>query len=493
MNLVLLYNGASATFADTDDIPSFSLMTVSAYLKANGFRCELLLNRHTDEDLRRLLGECVAAGFSVYTGTGLMRSLRMSQRLKRLRPDLPIVWGGCHPTLESDQTVRNDAIDFVVRGEGEQTMLELARALQDNAPDRFPGILGLSFKQGGAVAHNPPRPAADINQYPTPDYDLYDQALRGRDLIPYIASRGCPFDCKFCCSAAMNRLHGKKFMALDIHRAVSDLDVIVARYHPRIVDFIDDNFLLSEKRVAAFIEQYRQKKYTFEWIALGRCDVFAKMDEQIIAGLKSIRLKKIFFGVESGAPHMLDYIGKRETRDQTLRAVEKVARHGIAMDCTFMNGFPTETWEDVRCSLDLRRHIKKLSPASTVRFFVFTPLPATDLYKECTEKYGLKKPERMEEWIDFEFHTFRPVWLPYRYRNRINAIAWASFFDNYVPPDNTRSLVKRLFGWMGALSRFRLDHDGFGWAPELLLVNVIFTLKSRSYVRQIMREKTGGA
>lgn len=482
-NLVLLYSGVHSIVVDIAEQSSLSLMAVSAYLKRQGFACKVIGFNLDDTALRLLLNETLAVGMSVYTGVGIMASLALSARIRRLAPSLPIVWGGVHPTMEVEQTLANPLVDYVVRGEGEITFAELLNTLKNGNLGHLRSITGLSFKENGRQVHNPPRIASDINSLPMLDYDLYGRDFFKNGIFPYTSSRGCPYRCRFCCSAAMNRTHGKRFMQSEINRVANDLDTLVSIYSPRIIIFHDDAFLLNRARIKQVIEIFKSRHYPFEWTACSRCNVFAELDDDLLAGLKEIRIKTLFFGVESGSQRILNYINKQIRREDVIATISKLARYDLTANFSFINGFPGETRADVYESLSLMQEIKRISPASTVSAYVYTPQPGTEIYAECIAKHDLPHKATLESWVDgYEYHTSRPPWLPFQHRNMINVISWASVFDVLgIPPSVLGRIARKLlrFDW-----RLRLRTSTWRFGIEYLLINIYAIWKTRFFIRQ---------
>jgi len=484
---VLLYNGVSTTFADLDDDPCLSLMALSAYLKQIGYCVEVVHDRHTDNELRLLLQDCTMVGFSVYTGTGLMRTVKMAKRIRHLAPDIPLTWGGYHPTLEPRQVLDSPYADFVVRGEGEFTLEELLKCLQEGKPEgALAQIKGLSFrKKNGEVVNNPARISGNINEFPMLDYDLYDNYFRKKTAVQYMTSRGCPFDCRFCSSTAFNHLHGARFRQLSLARIFQDIDILIKRYNPKMIEFLDDNFLSSVMMIKGFIEGYRQRDYQFTWMARSRCDLFAGLDDSVIKELRDIGLLKVDFGVESGSQRILDFLRKRLQLPDVMTTINKMARNGLWAFCTFINGVPGETLEEVYASIRLRNEIKRVSPRSKIDFYVLTPFPGTELLKDCYE-YGFQLPDSIEEYIDFNQRQFKAPWMTRKHQHIVTAISWASFVDMYDPEPKSPWWFKALFGVFKADANWRFQHCAFRFAPEFLIADWIYEKKSRSY-----RKNTG--
>ena len=389
---VLLYNAIQTAYANSDNSPSFSLMALSAYLKEKKYEVELLLNSYSDIELENALKDSLAVGFSLYTG-GSKNACRMASRIKAMNTEIPLVWGGYHPTLETEQCLKNRHVDCVIRGQGEIAFEELLKHLENPAGNPIEEIKGLSYWKNKKICHNELRESADINEFPRFDYGLYGHVYKKTSVISYISSRGCPYACKFCCSASFNRDHGMRFYQLSLERVFSDLEFLVNTHNPKEIRFLDDNFFIDPERIKGFIEGYKKRNFDFQWTAFGRCQFFANAADEIVEKLGEINLKKVFFGVESGSQRILDMVNKQMKKEDVLLALNRIVRHGILADFSFINGFPNEKKSDVLESLELRNRIKKISPKSSITFFVYTWLPGTETLKECV-KLGYKKRKR---------------------------------------------------------------------------------------------------
>jgi anaerobic magnesium-protoporphyrin IX monomethyl ester cyclase len=479
-NKVLLYNAIQTAFASSDNSPSFSLMALSAYLKKKGYQVELLLNSYTDSELKHALEDCLAVGFSLYTG-GSRDAFRMAERIRAIRSEIPLVWGGYHPTLEAGQCLNNKFVDFIIRGQGELTLEELLEHLKDPEKILLNSIKGLSYKniKVGKIYHNDNRLAVNINEFPSFDYSLYEKVFKDSHRLTYITSRGCPFSCKFCCSASFNRSHGMKFYQLSLDRVFSDLEFLTSAYHPEEIDILDDNFFIDPRRIKEFIEGYKKRGFRFKWTAFGRCRFFAEGEDEIIKDLKSIGLEKVFFGVESGSQRILDMVNKQMKTEDVLLALKKITKYGILGDFTFINGFPNESKSDVFKSLELRNNIKKISPKSSIRFFVYTPLPGTEIMDVCIQ-LGYEKPKKIADWQSYEYHSFKAPWLSRSYQYFINSISWAALFSEIDPNLGGNIFSKSVFKFLAKDAEFRFRHKTFGFAPEFGIVNSIYRKKLSS-------------
>jgi len=474
-NKILLYNAIQTAYANSDGSPSFSLMALSAYLKQKGYQVELLLNRYSDEELKKALDGCLAIGFSLYTG-GSKNAFRMASRIRAVRLEIPLVWGGYHPTLEADQCLKNKYIDYAVRGQGEITFEELLKHLKDPIGNPIEKIKGLSYRQNEEIHRNELRESVSINELPPLDYNLYDHVYKNASVITYISSRGCPFSCKFCCSSSFNRDHGMRFYQLSLERVFSDLEFLVNSYNPEEINFMDDNFFIDPERIKKFIEEYKKRNFKFRWTAFGRCQFFANADDKMIEKLSEINLKKVCFGVESGSQRILDMINKQMKVKDVLLALDKITKYKILGDFSFINGFPNENKSDVFKSLELRNKIKKISPKSSTTFFVYTPLPGTEMMEKCI-KLGYKKPAQVADWQSYEYHSFKAPWLARSYQNLINNISWASIICEINPSMGKNIFSKLILKFLIKDANFSFKHKAFGFAPEFKIINSLYRRK----------------
>lgn len=474
-NKILLYNAIQTGYADPDSSPSFALMALSGFLKEKGYQTELLLNRYSDDELKKSLAGCLAIGFSLFTG-GSKNAFKMAERVKRIAPEMPLVWGGYHPTLEAEQCLESQWIEYVIRGQGEITLAELLEYFKDPNGKNLNGIKGLSFKQAGKIYHNELRTSVDINNFPRFDYSLYDHIFKDAKEIPYITSRGCPFACKFCCSASFNRNHGMRFYQLSLERILADLEFLVARYNPEKIIFLDDNFFVDQARIDKFIQEYKKRKFKFKWTAFGRCSFFAQVTDESLRGLRETGLERVFFGAESGSQRILDMVNKKLKVADVVEALTKITKYDILGDFSFINGFPNEKKSDVYTSIGLRNLIKKISPKSCVRFFVYTPMPGTETLKEC-ELLGYIKPASLEDWESYEFHSFKAPWLSPSYQNFVNNISWASLFSEMDAKVFSNPFWKLAYWLIIKDAQISFQHKLFGFAPEFQLINYFYRRK----------------
>ena len=264
-------------------------------------------------------------------------------------------------------------------------------------------------------------------------------------------------------------------MRLSDERILSDLQQIVDAYHPRHISILDDNFMITPQNLTNFIKGYQERHFTFTWLAFARCDFIANLDPKILKQLADTNLIKICFGVESGSEKILKFVDKHLIPAQVVEATKKIAKYHIIGDYSFINGFPYETLEDINDSLMLRRKILSILPTSLIRFFVFTPLPGTEISSIC-ERLNYVPPSDLESWAEYEYHTFSGPWLTRGYQRLVKRIAWASLIET-VDTTGSTFIMKIALGILQFSSRLRLKYNFFNFSFELDAVDYLFRHK----------------
>lgn len=401
MARVLLINPRDSEIPYYYKIP-FGALHIGSYLKSFGHEVALLdpdtcsnFNGRFKEHLKK----ADIVGLSLMT-CQVHYALPLMQFVKEHYPALPVVAGGIHPTLLPEETCLSPLIDYVVIGEGEQTILELVKNLGDRRS--LKEMDGLAWKENGSVIRNRERELANLDDFPFLDYDLLELHILNsfRDsMFSIFTGKGCSFRCAFC----VNQVLRQRFRGKSTARILAELDYCLARFNSKDVYFRDDNFFHSKKRVVEILEVILQRGYRFRWRATCRVGYFHDnyLHDEMLDLLKRSGCLELKFGAESGSQRVLDYITKDITVEQTIRAAEKCKQFGIKGNFSFVTALPTETRKEALQTLDLIDRIKKIAPESVIIGpQPFRPYPGGRLYEDCVSR-GLRLPSSFEAWGKF--------------------------------------------------------------------------------------------
>jgi radical SAM superfamily enzyme YgiQ (UPF0313 family) len=355
--------------------PPFGLLCLSSFLKMHGYQVfiiDLMLEDHSikgfQERLAALTDSPLAVGISVYTDSA-PEAIELAGIVKQVFPVTSVIAGGPHATFRADELLSHKQIDFVVRREGEVTLVELLEHIR--APVDYPAgeVLSVTYRRdNGTIVANPDRPfVKQLDQLPFPDYEAIHflrSTFHQRFLI--VSSRGCPGDCVFCASRAMSgsryRFHSAEWM-------FSLLVEYQARYGFHLMVLMDDTFTVNRlraRRFCRYLEEQWPAEAKLNWTCKSRAD---GVDDDMCTLISQAGCVSMHVGVESADQEVLDSIAKNMTLERVLEALVSARKHGISADCSFIIGHPSDTLETIEKTLILARVIRgKASKLTCARF-----------------------------------------------------------------------------------------------------------------------------
>ena len=405
--------------------------------------------------------EAACVGITVFSGAPIASALKLSRQLKNRFRDLPIVWGGWHPSILPEQCVASGAVDAVIIGQGEGAFSELLEVI-DSRP-QWTGIPGLCVARSGKPQRTAARPLAKMDGFPAGRYELLDVEAyfrhKGKRQLDYSSSRGCPYKCTFCADPMVYR---SKWTGLPAGRIVDELQALYARYQMNEVFFLDDDLFASLKRIQELTDAFIAAKIPFGWKGTARADELCRLPESFFERLRAAGCLRINVGAESGSQKVLDQIKKEYKADQILTAADRAARAGIGISYSFITGFPGETERDFQATLDVLKAIRRRDQRLETSVYFYSPYPGTELVQEL-EKVGLKLPAKLEDWENFNIEG---AWLPRNDTGLVRRVRNLNFYLRHGYADNARSLSRKL---LQRISKFRCDRDWYSVPVERYL------------------------
>src|SRR5450755_3046775 len=244
------------SFASTEATAPLGILAVAAPLLAAGYEVCLIDSTITPDYKKRVLAEvsdALCLGVSLVTGPMIRETVEIARAIKEWNPDFPIILGGWHPSLLPKQTLEAPYIDFVVRGQGEESLLELVQHIEArSAPDL---VAGIGFKRDNKLIFTPERPLRPLVDMPPKAYHLADfdayERLCGKRWAMYTSSLACPFNCGYCTNEGV---YGRKWNALEAAQASAEMCDLSRRYGLEMLWIVDDNFLVDLDRARAISE-----------------------------------------------------------------------------------------------------------------------------------------------------------------------------------------------------------------------------------------------
>ena len=387
------------------------LLIVAQSLQKIGIGVSLF--HYTTDNIKNLkYDNYLFVGISMLTGKIISNGLYIAKLIKNFNSKIPIVLGGVHPTLLPEESLRNELVDIVVIGEGDETVKELALCLLDNGD--LSKVKGLAFKDTNKkIIVNPPREFIDLN---TLDFDIPYYLLGKKFLysyaIPIHTSRGCPYRCSFCYSV---NFHKRKYRFKSAERVADEIEFIYKKYNIRIFDFgYEDEFFIDPFRACEIFKKIDAKGLKIAWTSFCRFDTFDralnKIGSEFMELLKNSGCYFLSFGAESGSQRLLDEVIKKDIKvEQIFRTIDAMKTYKIPHRVNFIPDFPTETWDDIKTTFDVIDKISYNNSYIAVPIINLFPLPCTPILELVTRKYNFKPPTSLEEWAKFK--------MPFPYKN----------------------------------------------------------------------------
>lgn len=395
--------------------PPLSLMYLASYLKKKGFATEICHGPLDKLSIQDISADSLFIGISVMPGKHVKLCIELSKKLKQANPEAKIIWGGIYPTMETEKCLKEDYIDIVARGEGEQTILDIAEALKEKK--ELHGVEGISFKSGNSIIRNKDRDFIELVDYASiyESIDLSNYIIHlanGKRALSVITSRGCPFPCGFCYNVTFNK---KRWRGYSTEKVIKVINTLAKKYKLDGIIFDDDYFFVDQERAFNILEGISIPSYYLEI----RANIIT---EKFMERLMKTKPNWIFLGLESGNDRVLNLMRKGFKVKDIENAIKIISKYQINLKASFVMGYPKETWEELRDTLRLAIKVFDTHKRTAFMFCPFIPLPNTPGY-ELAKAEGFKEPKTIEDQ-DIDMLSTNLYWLNYSKdrRNKLKLI-----------------------------------------------------------------------
>lgn len=444
MSKVLLFNPWSASYGWR--IPN-SILQVGASIQATHDFVFVDGNREKDPwpVIKSYLdsGEFKYFGCTVMPGPQLRQAIPFTKRIRQDYPSVITIWGGYFASNQFMSCIRSGFVDFIVDGPGDNAFPRLLQALESGG--NLHSINNLIFIEDDKVVRTPREPLLDLDLLPPLPYEKLNSfySLRGylrksylgNHTAAYHSSFGCPFTCSFC---AVVPIYNARWKGMSAQRIYSDIKKLKDEHGADAVEFHDNNFFVSEKRVVEFSKLVSPEKIA--WWGEGRIDTIDKYKDESLEIMRSAGCKMIFFGAETSNDDLLQKMDKGGTQstDQMKRFAARMRKFDIIPEYSFVLGFPAETQQQVEAQIDqdiaFIKELKEINPSTEIIIYVYSPVPTegSELY-EKVKSTGFHFPERLEDWLS-------PAWQNFDLRK------------NPLTPWLTAEMIQKILGFEAVLN-----------------------------------------
>jgi len=379
-----------------EELENLGTRYLAAVLRQHGFTVELApfsiademdaVVQHAQKSHPRIIG------LSIIFQYRAPEFLELAEKLKQVLPDTHITTGGHFATFTASELLRDyPALDSVVRGEGEMTLLELTQRL--DAPKTWESILGLSFRSNGRIVNNAARPLiADLDMLPFPSRDTPPQHHLGIGVSPIVGSRGCYRACAFC---SIHAFYGSSHGALQRFRRVpnlvAEMEMLYDKFGVRFFIFNDDEWFPPGKARWKRLDEFEHElaRHHLDAIMSIKCRA-DDADEELFRRLIDLGIVRAYVGVESGSDHSLQTLNKKTTVAQNRNALDVLNKVGMLADFGLIFFDPESTVEDVRANLTFFHEMAGAgqAPLSFGRMEVYAGTPILEKLQRANRLTG---------------------------------------------------------------------------------------------------------
>lgn len=381
------------------------ILYISAFLEQHGYDNEVFDSTFSSfpKLCARLLEErpqVIGIYTNLMTKLNVLRIVRFIKSSDELQYT-KIVLGGPEVRNHALKFLEHGA-DFIVSGEGEQTMLELVQHIEGTFSSTLAGIEGISYldSEKGMVQNKERTKLKNIDVLPFPNrhkvnLSLYFDAWKGRhgtSTISVSTMRGCPYSCKWCSRAVYGQSYRRRSAAI----VAEEIAQIKANYPVDSIWFVDDVFTISHQWLDQFTQEITRRNLVMPYECITRAD---RLTEEVIINLKKSGCFRVWIGAESGSQKVIDLMDRRVEVEQVQQMIQLARKHGLQAGTFIMVGYPGETKEDIYATV---QHLKNADP-DLFTITVAYPIKGTPLYTEVEDRFVTNLPWENSTDRDIDF------------------------------------------------------------------------------------------
>lgn len=406
-------------------------------------------------------------GMTVMPGPQLKQAIPFAKKIKEKHPEVKMVWGGYFASNQYRTVLNSGFVDFVISGPADEAFPKLLQRFNNQDSIELEAIPNLIYKEANQFIKTRKVALPDMDHLPNFPYERLDskyalknylaKTFMGQTTLSYHSSFGCPFTCSFCAVVPIYNARWKGFKA---EKVADDVLWFKEKYGVDAVEFHDNNFFTSRKRVVDFAEKMAGQNVS--WWGEGRIDTINKYSDEDLVLMKKAGLKMIFLGAETGNDEVLKQMDKggTQTGDQIREFAKRLGTIGIIPEYSFVLGLPMPNSDEQKVTqqinedIDFIREIKQINPKTEIIIYLYSPVPSegSELFKEI-QALGFKFPQILEDWLSPSWENFdlrkNPLtpWLNKKHIDKIKN--FETVLNAYYPT----STDFRIRGWKRTLLR----------------------------------------
>lgn len=382
------------------------LLSIATYLISFGHEARIYDRAVEKGSVRKHLNDFEPDIVGISAPASFDDALKVSKIVSKR--NIPVVWGGQVTSLIPEIVLKCEAVDYVIGGEGEITMLALINAIENGTS--LYDVDGLVFKDKGQTIKNKERAFADLSELPIIDFSLVDPTkywianAKYNKLLFVYTSKGCPFECAYCYNSCLSK---GVWRERPMEYVLSEIKYLIDNHGMEGVYFTDDLLFPNRAYLQMFCKSIIDSGLEFVWSSDARAD-FCTEDDLLL--MYEAGCRWIFFGIESGSEEMQIKIRKRLNLEKAKETIDFCNKIGITTTTSFILGFADETEDEIRETI---KYAKSINSDSKIAF-KFKPIPKSKLYEDLVKANKIAEPQTLKDcknftWMDALFHNYSKV------------------------------------------------------------------------------------
>ena len=356
---------------------------------------------------------------TVMPGPQLKQAIPFTKKIKVQFPKSVTIWGGYFASNQYKVCLNSGYVDFIVNGPGDNTFPQLLDVLEGKSDEKLIFIRNLIYKvKEGNITETVKEALLDQDKLASYPYEYFNsfyplenylaKTFMGKKTFSYHSSMGCPFSCSFCAVVPIYNARWKAKSAANIYK---DVSFFKEKYNIDAIEFHDNNFFTSKKRVIEFSKLIINDN--IQWWGEGRIDTINKYTDEDLHLMRKAGCKMMFLGAETGNDEVLKQMNKGGTQSgQMIKDFVLRMKHvDIIPELSFVLGMPGDdekkVYEQILWDINFIKEIKTINPNAEIIIYLYSPVPTegSELYQQIIDA-GFSFPESLEEWIAPSWEKF---------------------------------------------------------------------------------------
>jgi len=356
---------------------------------------------------------------TVMPGPQLKQAIPFSKKIKENYPNSIVVWGGYFASNQYKVCINSTFVDYVINGPGDNAFPELLKVLTNKKYNDLPKIKNLIYKdENNKIVVNAKETLLNQDELPSLPYNYLDSFYKlenylgktflGNSTFSYHSSFGCPFTCSFC---AVVPIYNARWKGKSATKIYEDISYFKEKYNIDAIEFHDNNFFTSRKRVVEFSKLILNDN--INWWGEGRIDTINQYSDEDLLLMRKAGCKMIFLGAETGNDEILKQMDKggKQSGQMIKDFAVRMRKVGIIPEMSFVLGLPANSQEKVMQQIDwdinFIKEIKTLNPDTEIIIYLYSPVPTegSELYQQILNA-GFSFPQHLEDWISPSWENF---------------------------------------------------------------------------------------